>query len=124
VSLATTRALSLTRTAIDITTQGVGFHTLSPYIEAEADSRLESTEGSNTGNNKGTYQIDSTKLPNSEFITGNESNSIYGYSGTQKVDDPSSAYQIGEGSHHHHVTSGGDIETRPKNVNVNYIIKL
>jgi len=116
---ATTRANALAFNLINITTTGAGTSTVVPYVEEEKDSRLKSTFGGNSGEDIGTYQGD-TMLRHTHVLRGYQS----GGSG-------------GTWPHVYSTWGGGPLETdnavrgapasgievRPRNINVNYIIK-
>lgn len=106
---------------------------------------LDSPQGPNSSAGKdseparavGSYQGDSTKLPNNAFRTsaaGKHSHRFHVVSddkgGTDDhvaVGDPIADRgwheTSGDGDHDHVVNSGGDTETRPKNIAINYYIK-
>ena len=105
---------------------------------------LDNGKGKDVGRVLGSYQNDSTKLPNNKFSTDSNGNhthsytrSFYQYNGLYHPDNtvsiatgldnptntPSGAISAA-GSHSHIVTSGGDLETRPINISINYIIKI
>ena len=99
-------------------------------------SRTASNAGGNTGNNVGSLQNDATKLPNSNFsvsTAGDHTHPEYAMGGggaTTSIlyaganGSPAQAnVNTGTAGSHSHTISGGDGETRPKNVYVNYIIK-
>ncbi len=129
--------------------QGVflrGLDTGAGYDE-ERPSRHASKEGGNAGANVGSIQGNTTRLPNRPFVTGGESNGhshpfddIYfserfgpsgnlGWVGSGSSDNDNGPYTTGSRTagntqdHTHQVVAGGDFETRPTNVYVNYIIK-
>lgn len=100
---------------------------------------IDGETGAATGDNIGSYQAGATKLPTTSFTTGNNvgnhSHNIpiataaggatsYAAPGNTTFAGYSSGSTSTESSSHTHtVTGGGDSETRPVNVYVNYIIK-
>ncbi len=112
--------------------------------DPNAGSRIASNSGGNSQDAVGSYQSTATSLPNNGFITdytGNHSHDYYdiylssnggtAYSNlagsTSGVDYDNRGYQISrstaDSGNHSHTITGGDIESRPVNVYVNYIIK-
>ena len=90
--------------------------------------------GGNTGDNVGSKQITATKLPTISFTTnttGNHRHSMscrhgganYDYIGDGGDFGGTTKYTNYTGNHSHSVNGGGDNESRPINVYVNYIIK-
>lgn len=87
--------------------------------------------GSGDMESVGSLQLDSTKLPNNGFATSEGiiasidgqivRERVHGGTDAHRsfIRDPSSI----DAAHRHHII-GGDVETRPVNVSVNYIIKL
>jgi Phage Tail Collar Domain len=108
--------------------------------DPEAASRVASNPGGATGDSVATLQGGSTKRAVVPMGTDTQGSHTHGYSGNALVWDvggPGQAANLGgggqafpalvltnAGAHTHTVTSGGDTETRPVNVGVNYIIKL
>jgi len=98
---------------------------------------FDNGRGIDTGRVFGTYQNDATKIPNIAFTTnasGNHTHLVYSASvtagsgantagradsGNPDLSDDSG----GAGDHSHSITGGGDAETRPDNITVNYYIK-
>jgi len=89
----------------------------------------------------GDFQFDATKMPNTAFYTSNAGGHTHSYRSTDNgplldnpvsQDNPNWKNRYGvvdskrtsnEGVHQHQIT-GGDIETRPKNISVFYYIKI
>jgi hypothetical protein len=81
-------------------------------------------------------QGDSTAMPNNAFgttVDGNHSHTVWRYKTltggilayTANNDDGTEyTYQSGAAGNHAHTITGGDSETRPRNVAVNYFIKI
>lgn len=106
-------------------------------VDLGAGSRTAQDTGGNTGDNPGTLQGESTKLPNTSFTTGVESgththgqNYATAGGGSGAYQAPGNATLSGStptgtqsSNHTHTVTGGGDDETRPKNMSVRYYIK-
>ena len=109
-------------------------------VDPDRDSRV-ARFGGNTGDQVGSYQDFATALPRKPFATGPESNSHrhsastdaqhQGGPNTFEAGDergvsPIASVTVGDNdrSHIHTVTGGGDAETRPVNVYVNYICKV
>jgi microcystin-dependent protein len=116
--------------------------------DPNAAARTASNTGGQVGDAVGTLQGQATALPTTAFTTNttgdhNHFNGVYhrlmateaesGHvSSTTTATDSSpsepdivdSAPEVNAGNHSHSVTAGGDSETRPKNVGVNYLIKL
>ncbi|MFC2176501.1 phage tail protein [Bacteroidota bacterium] len=97
--------------------------------------------GGNSGNAVGSYQTDATALPNNGFLTNYTGSHNHGYSrvsrqtGFTTLDGVNfnaggNAHYLNlvarntssAGDHSHTISTGGDSETRPNNVYVNYII--
>lgn len=113
IALATNRANALAGTKINITSFGVGTHTIHSWLEQDEDSRIALTTGGNTGEDLGSYQITKNLSHRHKvFATRNvQSGTDYrGVRATSGDDDVDTGYT-------------GDHESRPYNVNVNYIIK-
>ena len=93
----------------------------------------------NSGDKVGSVQADATARPNSNFTTsasGNHRHPIqtrqddYNVSGgtTPSYGGDNGTFRVSNytdyaGSHSHSISGGGDAETRPTNVNVNWLIK-
>ena len=108
-------------------------------VDPDAGSRTANAAGGNTGDNVGTVQDNATKLPNTAFgasggahghrlrysiqaVAGPYINgaSVGGGGGATNISD--SSVETTNSSHSHSIT-GGDLETRMKNANCQYIIK-
>jgi len=100
---------------------------------------LDNGKGKDIGRVLGSYQNDSTKLPNNVFTTdtkGNHAHSYYINNATQDNYGPNWALTgpynptsvinrtTTTAGDHLHTIIGGDVETRPINISVNYIIKI
>lgn len=96
----------------------------------------------------GNFQHDATRMPYNKFVTAKDGTHVHGFSGdpremsgdgapyTNNIDSGSNDTRSADrnyipsgtitttGSEHTHVISGGDQETRPKNVVVYYYIKI
>lgn len=110
--------------------------------DPDRDSRT-ARNGGNSGDRVGSFQGFATALPRREFATGNESTphthevtntnarteggnpNTFG-DGDERGVTPTAAITMGPNDrpHTHNVTGGGDQETRPVNVYVNYICKV
>jgi microcystin-dependent protein len=114
IKVATTEANALAGTAIDLTTQGTGTHTLYGYVDPDAYLRTAPAPGGATVNNVGAVQGDEVTAHTHSFSTqdsgttnngttgkGNTANTVAGATG-----------------------STGGAETRPRNIVLNYIIKF
>lgn len=103
------------------------------------DLRNRFLRGKSIARQLGSVESDSTKLPNNPFvtnITGNHNHTFqvqngfddhnYGFENPQRSDlgqNPAHPSTSSAGNHSHTIVSGGDTETRPINIAVNYIIK-
>lgn len=111
-------------------------------LDPEAASRTEGAPGGNTGNAVGSTQGYSTALPASAFGTNTLGShqhinaiattaSPWGYAagpyngmlGGTGYFATSAGWSSPQGNHAHSVSGGGDVETRPPNTYVNYMIK-
>jgi len=114
VYICASRPDSLTATFIVLTTQGVGTHTIHPYIEEDKDTRVRLTCNSGSQEDLGSYQEDEFKTHRHEtFNDANKVNAGVNFRSIRHItgnDDSPTSYV-------------GGVETRPRNVNVNYIIK-
>jgi len=98
--------------------------------------------GKIVGASVGSFQLDATRQPSNAFRMTNSGEHSHSIDGPAAKDDggrADTAFAIGNhprnerrdfpeltvkgGAHSHVVNAGGDVETRPKNVYVNYIIK-
>ena len=103
--------------------------------DPDRDLRTSSNPGGNSGNAVGSVQADATKLPSVPFVASSSGNHTHTF--TMRTDGSDTAAQPERGSgtasgtattsqdgaHTHTISSGGDNETRPRNVFVHYIIK-
>ncbi len=100
--------------------------------DPNASSRTASASGGNTGDAVGSVQIAATALPTTAWTTsdpGSHTHTIPQQAGAQSGSGAGGGLGIGStvdsgsaGSHTHTI-SGGDSETRPININVNWIVK-
>lgn len=105
-------------------------------VDPDKAGRTAIKPGAVTGNAVGSIQNDATKRPNTAFATSStgshqhlmpnqgssSSNSTGGGGGT--FNGAGTTYWTDPaGAHTHSITGGGDNESRPTNVTVNYIIK-
>ena len=110
IKVASTRANAIAGTAIDLTTQGTGTHTITQRLDPDASSRDAMAPGGNTGDNVGARQDDEFKshVHGVEQPIGGADVQV---AGPRLSHDPGFTDPVG-GS-----------ETRPQNANVKYIIK-
>lgn len=112
----------------------------------ESGSRTAANLGGNTGDNVGAVQDDKTRRPRSTSFTSNNTgahthpgpHNVTGNPDGATDNTGSSTYNRSywrggylnshgipsRGNHSHSVTGGGDVESRPINAGVHYIIKL
>lgn len=111
-----TRADALNGVRIDLTNIGSGTSYCHPYVEEDKDNRLKLTCDGNDGEDLGSYQ-DSAFLAHVHQTNVNIHNTV-GWL------DVNSAY-FGKGGNYGSgkTYAEGAVESRPRNVNVNYIIK-
>lgn len=128
--ICTSRANALAGIYLDITSVGAGVSTVHPYIEEDKDSRLALTVGGNAGEDLGSYQEDEHKKHRHfTVIDGEATSSISPGMPTAEywASGADNAYNLkttsGEANYDPSSYSGG-VESRPRNVNVNYIIKM
>lgn len=107
-----------------------------PGIDPEASSRTWLYRGGAVGRDVGTCQVDSTRLPNAKFTTnqrGNHNGHWAGNTGESPMGTGPRGASVHvhnavgpeeQGNHAHDVASGGDQETRPKNVALLWIIRV
>lgn len=132
LSFATTRANAIANTAINITTVGVGTSYINPYIEEDKDSRLKLATGGNDGEDLGSYQEDALQGHYHKIIGASAQYPHWGYreaSGSDPTNYPNGSW----GTDRYNAKDIWDdpsygvakvaVETRPRNVYVNYIIK-
>lgn len=106
--------------------------------DPDASSRAASAPGGSAGDAVGSLQDAATALPSKPFATDSSGAHSHqyaaptrntntdrnlGYSSQWSVDSTTEYATSSDGLHTHGVTSGGDKETRPKNVAVRYLIK-
>ncbi|RQV94576.1 tail fiber protein [bacterium] len=113
--------------------------TASAGRDPDSAQRTESGIGGFSGNRVGSIQPDATSLPTSRFSTSStgghnhrvncETNAGRGHSGDYAENTMARFHVQGpavmtdqEPNHFHTVTDGGDAETRPLNIYINYII--
>jgi len=102
--------------------------------DPDVGDRTAAAAGGNTGDNVGSVQTDATALPNTNFATSNPGNHTHSYTyrstmtnatnggGASRASSGTTGGTTGGSGSHTHTLSGGDDETRPVNVSVNYII--
>jgi len=132
VLICTNRDNALAATKIILTTQGTGTHTIHPYIEEDKDTRVKLTSNSGDQEDLGSYQEDAFqkhyhKVLDFEayVIYRSDWNARSTWSGPRSYSDwYENAFNAKD------IYTDGSfpepketIETRPRNVNVNYIIK-
>lgn len=110
---------------------------LNPPRDPDAGTRIAANPGGNIGDAVGSLQRTATGLPSAGFSTDHASDHVHS---VPHAPTDNNAYAIAgshyglwnsgsvttdpAGGHEHTVNSGGDKETRPININVNYIIKF
>jgi microcystin-dependent protein len=109
--------------------------------DPEANTRFAANPGGSTGDAVGSLQGDATKRPNTAFTTDTQGTHTHGHVSNNAlvwdIGGPGQSANLGcggqpfvplsltpAGAHTHTVTAGGDAETRPVNLSVNYIIRL
>lgn len=124
--------------------RGVSGSRIDEFTDPERNSRL--VLGNNRSNEVGSFQRQSVKLPNNSFIgktkaSGSHTHNLPGQAGGKGVEHgtgsrenvtfgdnvhPRSNIHLSANDHHHDFTvdGGGDIETRPINAYVHWIIKV
>jgi microcystin-dependent protein len=113
IKLATTRANALAGTAINLSSQGTGVHTIS-QAEGPDFSLRTAVNGGNTGDNVGSLEEDSTRKHRHMILTGTNTNSPYNIISTQAVSGATQRFSE---------NTGGN-ESRMNNLLCNYIIKV
>jgi microcystin-dependent protein len=106
-------------------------------LDPDVASREAIAPGGNTGGNVGSVQGIATALPNAAFTTNSPGNhnhlipystGIGSQNGVDRVSNGDRANNTpatqNNGDHSHTVTGGGDLETRPVNAAVVWIIKI
>ncbi len=111
IKVATTRANAIAGTAIDLTGQGTGTHTIIQRLDPDASDRAAMAPGASTGDNVGTQQDD-------EFRSHFHAEATTFQVNKQDGADVNAA----KGSSGFTGPAGGN-ETRPQNAGVKYIIK-
>ncbi len=112
------------------------------YKDPDVMSRL-TLNGGNSGDKVGSFQDDATSRPNAKFTTnttGKHTHTVTDYYFQERSNDwlsggsdspgngtgnntSASRTTTEVGDHSHEITGGGDLETRPVNAGVNFIIK-
>ena len=108
-------------------------------MDPDAGQRSYAKPGGNTGNNVGSYQDFATGLPKITFTTDNTGkhthnlphlpddyhNAYAGSIGRDGAKEAGDNTMTGDaGSHSHEIIAGGDPETRPKDMNLHFLIKF
>lgn len=106
--------------------------------DPDRGGRGEAQPGGNTGDMVGSVQSDATRRPNVPFTTSDSGQHSHLYTdprigdckghecggGSASEFPPQNAGTTGgTGNHSHVIAGGGDKETRPKNANVNFLIR-
>ena len=95
--------------------------------DPDAGARTMANAGGNTKDAVGSVQGDFTKMPNNPF-SGTTGTPASGPSTTTRWVPSGGTFSVAEvnGNHSHNISvnGGGDLETAPINININYIIKL
>jgi microcystin-dependent protein len=94
-------------------------------------TRTAMATGGATGNNVGSVQVAATALPTTPMVTDSQGAhsshwtgtiaAVQTGAGTNTITAPTGPNTLG--AHTHTITSGGDSETRPINVYVNWVVK-
>ena len=128
VALATTRANAIALTSINLTSTGVGTSYTVPWLEEDKADRLKLAFGGNDGEDLGSFQPDSFQGHYHDDTFGGSS--MLSARNTDKAEPGGGATAEmitlevqGALSDGVHGTPRVGIESRPRNVNVNYIIK-
>lgn len=132
IAFATSRALAIAGTKIDITTQGAGNHVCVPWLQDDKDTRLKLSIGGNDGEDIGSYQGDALqghnhKISNTaprypfQITTGGRDGALDSSTHHVWTNDRYNAREIYDNPSFPGAVE--TFETRPKNVAVNYIIK-
>lgn len=132
VGFATTRANAIALTKINITGIGAGTSYVHPYLEEDKDSRLKSAYGGNDGEDLGSYQPDAFQ-GHWHYVYDSGTGLYYDNDGPDGAGAQTMKIHAGQPGAS---SRGGplatdpaygayrvSVETRPRNVNVNYIIK-
>ena len=128
-TFSTTYANALAGTVITLASAGVVL-TLQQWESPEEASRNQTSKGGSTLG-VGTREMDATALPNTAFTLNSDTHSHTIPLGTAAGGGALAKNTVSSGAtqattsdtHTHSFTGGGDFETRPSNVTVNYIIK-
>lgn len=130
--ICTSRANAFAVVVINLTTVGVGTSYCHPYVEEDKDSRLKLAEGGNDGEDLGSYQEDAFQKHYHKIL--DDIDRGVWRSAVMELGAFMTAYlKVGwtaESYNAKDVYSDGSfptpretVESRPRNVNVNYIIK-
>jgi microcystin-dependent protein len=112
IKLATTRANALAGTAINLTSQGTGTHTIS-QSEGPDFSLRTAVNGGNSGDNVGSLEEDAFRSHTHTYSSDSSSNWAGGGNAANFVQSPTS-----------NTGATGGNETRPVNILTNFIIKI
>ncbi len=133
IQVAASRADAIARTEINLTSQGAGTHTIKAWQKDDGAARVASSGGGDTGEDLGSYQGDALqghhhKVQNDTSVNAGFGNYLNAGAASSLRNDGSwgvdnlNARDIWDNPSYPGVEE--TFETRPKNVNVNYIIKL
>ena len=112
IKLATTRANAIIGTAINLTSQGTGVHTISQSEGPDFSSRT-AVNGGNAGDNVGSLEEDAFRSHTHTYASDSSSNWAGGGNVANFVQSPTS-----------NTGATGGNETRSSNILCNYIIKV
>lgn len=107
-------------------------------LDSDRATRGSSSPGGAVGNAVGSFESWATALPHNAFTTDVGGSHTHSYvttslyldnhfnnpGGMMRFGDPSTFLTSDAGAHSHAITGGGDLESRPVNAAVNYIIRI
>jgi microcystin-dependent protein len=129
IKLATTRANALAGTAINLTSQGTGTHTISQAEGGDFSSRTAINSG-NSGDNVGSLQEDSAQLATGQLHNwaqngiGMLANGVFSTGGTRGAGGIASGSLANIAEYNNSNINRTSLETRSSNILTNYIIKV
>jgi microcystin-dependent protein len=129
IKLATTRANAIAGTAIDLTSQGTGTHTISQAEGPDFASRT-AVNGGNAGDNVGSLQEDSAQLATGQLHNwaqngiGMLANGVFSTGGTRGAGGIASGSLANVAEYNNSNINRTSLETRSSNILTNYIIKV